>query len=698
MSQEDSAEVRSKQLEAILDAARSAMAAFDSDGKLIHRNLSEQQVFARSVESSAMGVDVHTYLSNNRWRNLSNEPVEIENLPIMRALQGEEVFEERLIVERGPDDFRYILQTARPLMIEGEAHGAVMLSLDLTDLREVPDVSYTTHLENAVRRSRMISDIVMEINDNSSALNLERMTDFAIQRIAREFKAASGVLWLLDDDNRLRLRATHDTDRAQLDPDGYPLESFEFAHEALDRNQPLVVDADDLRAPEAVVECMGLAQSVLVIPLRTRGERVGIAYLCITDRYVLNQSDRLFASVWGRQCAQAIEVAQLFEQIEDANERLVGVIDQMPQAVLLIDAASKVVTVANSAAEEMFSKLFIDPVPVEHLVMTTPDGMQITGNKHPLLRSLSSGERRMGEVAMIPTADGTSREVVGNHSAIRDARGQIVSGISVLQDRSDFAAMDRAREEFISVVGHELRNPLTSLRGNLQLLERRINRRDDRDEATEDDLRRIGVAINEADRIGDLVTRVLDVSRAGLGRLDIQPGTCDAAEIVRQVCAAAQARVPGRTVTCVAPETMPVEWDSARIYQVLGNLTQNADRYAAGSALEIRLALTEQNSVRISVRDHGPGVPAEIRRRLFRQYYRFDDGTADEMQVMTDGSRGLGIGLYVSARLVALHGGRMRVQDAEGGGAEFILDMPIIATPTVKLIPRDDDKTGSPQS
>ncbi len=692
MSQEVSSEQRSKQLEAILDVARSAMAAFDSDGKLIHRNLSEQQVYARSAEESALGQDVRDYLAHNNWRNLSNEPLEIDSLPIMRALRGEEVFEERLVVERGPDDFRYILQSARPLMIDGEAHGAVMLSLDLTDLREVPDASYTKHLENAVRRSRMIADIVMEINDNSSALNLDRMTDFAIERIAREFKAASGVLWLLDDDGRLQLRATHDTDRTMLDPEGYPLETFEFAHEALDRNQPLVVDGNDLHAPEAVVQCMGGAQSVLVIPLRIRGERVGIAYLCITDRYVLNQSDRLFASVWGRQCAQGIEVAQLFEQIEDANERIVGVIDQMPQAVLLVDAATRDVQIANTAAEQIFGQDFNEPVAVDSLTMTNPDGLPYIGKQHPLVQSLLSGERRLGEVAMVPMADGTSREVVGNHSPIRDARGQIVSGISVLQDRADFANMDRARDEFISVVGHELRNPLTSLRGNLQLLERKILRHEEGVDDTEDLLRRISVAINEADRIGDLVTRILDVSRAGLGRLDIQPGTTDAARIVREAGDAARERVPGRDVVCVTPDTMPVEWDEDRIYQVLGNLTQNVDRYAPGSPMELRLTSTGNNRVEISVRDYGPGVPVEIRRRLFRQYYRFDDGTEDSMAVMTDGSRGLGIGLYVSARLVNVHGGRMRVKDAEGGGAEFILDMPIIATPTVTFSPREEKR------
>ena len=675
------ADLRSKQLEGILDVARSAVAAFDRDGKLIHINVSEQQIYARTGDAAALGQSLEEYLSHSNWSSLNQEPMELSELPIMRAMRGEEVFEERLIVERSQGDARYILQNARPLMIDGEFSGAVMLSLDLTDLREFSEANYTTHLENAVRRSRMIADIVMEINDNTSALNLEKMTEFAIKRIAREFKAAAGVLWLLDDDQRLILRATHETDRTQLDPTGYPLESFEFAHEALDRNQSLVVSGENLRAPEAVVQCMGGAKSVLVIPLRIRGERVGIAYLCINDTYVLNQSDRLFASVWGRQCAQGIEVAQLFEQVEAANERLVTVIDQMPQAVMLIDAAAQEVRIANSSAEEMFGQSFINPVAVADLLMTDIDGQSLTGAKHPLLQVLHSGQRVMGETVQIPISDGTVREVVGNHVAIRGVRNQIVGSISVFQDRTDFAALDKSRDEFFSVVAHELRNPLTSLRGNLQLLERRTSRRTD-DEA-DDDMRRIGIAINEADRIGDLVTRVLDVSRVGLDRLDIQPAPCDAAELVRDACDAALARDPDRKITCLVPESCPVVWDSDRIYQVLGNLTQNADRHAAGTPLIVQLTALNDDRIRISVRDHGPGVPPDVRRRLFRQYYRFDDGDNNGMAAMTNGSRGLGIGLYVSARLVKLHGGRLRVQDAAGGGAEFILDLPKVAQPTI---------------
>jgi signal transduction histidine kinase len=681
----DSSGPRGIQLAAILDVARSAVSAFDIHGKLIHTNLSERQLFARSEDDCVLGQSVHDYLSHNSWFTTLNEPISPDEMPIMRALRGEEVFDERLRVERTPGDFRYIIQNARPLMIEGEFRGAAMLSLDLTNLSETPESSYTHHLENAVRRSRMITEIVMEINDSAVKLDLDRMTSFAIERIAREFKANSGVLWLLEGNNRLVAHALHNASYDDFAAEGYHVNEFEFAREAMDRNQPMVVESEDLSAPEAIINCTGEAKSLLVIPLRIRGDRIGLAYLCIGDRFMLSQSDRLFASVWGRQCAQGIETAMLFEQIETANERLVSVIDQMPQAVMLIDASQEKVRIANALAGDLFSKEITDGTPLQDLPMHDVEGEALRGSQHPLLRGIRNGERFTAEAFLLPQQDGTVREVVVSLVPMRDVRGQIYGGITVLQDRADFASMDVARDEFISVIGHELRNPLTSLRGNLQLLERRVKRRE-QDEQSEDDLRRISIAINESDRIGDLITRMLDLSRAGLGRLDIQPEPMDAAQLVRDVAEAAQARDLERTVLCTVPDSVPVEWDSDRMYQVLGNLTQNADRYAPGTPLELRLEKGDPGQVRISVRDHGPGVPAKIRRRLFRQYYRFDDG-GDSLSTLTDASRGLGIGLYITSRLVKQHGGKLRVQDAAGGGAEFILTMPVIAPPTVQRTP-----------
>jgi signal transduction histidine kinase len=233
------------------------------------------------------------------------------------------------------------------------------------------------------------------------------------------------------------------------------------------------------------------------------------------------------------------------------------------------------------------------------------------------------------------------------------------------------------------VVAHELRNPLTSLRGNLQLLERRLNRIDLPELKRERE--RVGGVIEQVDRIGDLVSRMLDVSRADLGKLTIDAGEADAIAIARAAIADVSGQVQRRRIRLDAPEHLPVEWDRVRVRQILVNLLGNAVRYAPKGDIEVTVREAAGGDVTIAVRDHGPGVPPKLRRRLFRLYYRFDDGeeTPDALAAQ---QRGLGIGLYISARLAKAHGGELAVADAPGGGAVFTLRLPRSVGPASEAI------------
>ncbi|MEJ7838082.1 MAG: HAMP domain-containing sensor histidine kinase, partial [Thermomicrobiales bacterium] len=221
---------------------------------------------------------------------------------------------------------------------------------------------------------------------------------------------------------------------------------------------------------------------------------------------------------------------------------------------------------------------------------------------------------------------------------------------------------------------HEIRNPLTALRGNLQLLERRMRRgtREDIDA----EIKRIHGVVDQVDRIGELVTRMLDVSRADLGKLDIDVSETDASLLVQAVVNEVTGTDPMRDIRVTAPEQLSVSWDETRIQQVMVNLLTNAIRYAPDGPIEVDLRQPSEDTVTVTVRDYGQGVPPRIRQRLFKQYYRFDDGQ-DDQEVALDGSRGLGIGLYISARIVREHGGRLDVADADGGGAVFTVTLPL---------------------
>jgi signal transduction histidine kinase len=300
------------------------------------------------------------------------------------------------------------------------------------------------------------------------------------------------------------------------------------------------------------------------------------------------------------------------------------------------------------------------------------DGSPIPADQHPFLRPLRTRGTEFAMPLIVRDRAGALVDVVANLAPVMSRSGELRGAVAVLHRREHLKSIDQAKDEFISVVAHELRNPLTSLRGNLQLLERRLRKLDMPE--LERERERVGGVIEQVDRIGDLVSRMLDVSRADLGKLTIDPGEADAVDVARDAIADVSNQGERRRVHLDAPAELAVVWDRVRVQQVLVNLLTNAMRYAPEGDIEVTLR-EAGGEVEIAVRDHGPGVPPRLRRRLFRLYYRFDDGeeTADGLAAR---QRGLGIGLYISARLAKAHGGELSVADAPGGGAVFTLRLP----------------------
>ncbi len=667
---------RRLQLEAMIDDLNGAVSAFDHRGRLSYYNTAELEMFDLRPDEVWLGQPMRDFVSRKSRLSLSGKPISVDDNPITRALRGEHLQDLRQIVVRKNGERRYVSTTSRPVFVNDELAGSVTVTRDVTQKRtgSASDSPYLEQLEHALRRSQAISDIVVEINETQASLDVERMTQFAIDRIADEFNAVSGLLWVIGGDGKFHLASSFCAGGEQVANTVYPPGALALADGALTRNKPVLVARDTFQGAETAMRVREDVTHVLIIPMRIRGQRIGVAYLGFHGYPEIDESDEIFAAVWGRQCAQAIDTAMLFHQIESSHRRLVGVIDQLPQAVVIADGLTGTVSVANQAADRLWGIAVQEGADVTSFPVMNTEGDRLEGDNHPLLRSIRTGQQIVSEPLLVPQPDGTQIEVLANHAPIFDVRSTVVGSVSVLQNRSDFKSLDRAKDEFISVVAHELRNPLTSLRGNLQLLQRRLRKREG--EQADGERQRVETAIQQVDRVADLVSRMLDVSRVDMGRLDVSPGETDAVSLLNEVVNAAVGLDPNREFNIEAPLRMPVVWDAARIHQVLSNLMQNAARYAPGTPVDISLEEIAGDRVRIRVRDYGPGVPEAIRRRLFKQYYRFDDGNDDDHQAAADGSRGLGIGLYISARLVRAHHGTLSVRNDPEGGAVFMLDLP----------------------
>ena len=222
---------------------------------------------------------------------------------------------------------------------------------------------------------------------------------------------------------------------------------------------------------------------------------------------------------------------------------------------------------------------------------------------------------------------------------------------------------DRVQNEFISSVSHELRTPLTAITGWSETLLY--------DEALQGDSRRgIEIISNEASRLTVMVEELLEFTRLRDGRFTLNLETVDLCALIEEVdfTYSELLRHDDIQLSCSLPDEglPPVTGDSARLKQVLLNILDNAVKYGrSGRQVELTAA-AEGEYVRVSVRDHGPGIAAEDLPNVKERFYK---GRGKE--------RGSGIGLAVCDEIVELHSGRLKIENAESGGALVTVELPV---------------------
>ncbi len=270
-------------------------------------------------------------------------------------------------------------------------------------------------------------------------------------------------------------------------------------------------------------------------------------------------------------------------------------------------------------------------------------------------------------------ADGT--EVLVSVGYVRDRAKDVRRLIISLRDAQQRERLERSRAELVSTVAHELRSPLTSVKGFTATLLNKWGR------FTDDQKRVMLETVNaDADRVTRLITELLDVSRIESGRMEIHRQLVDLPNRARKVIAGrVAAGDPEDRFRLEVRPGLPETWlDADKIDQILGNLVENAVRHGAGIVTIVveptrldddaaglqHTAAREPDAAAVSVRDQGEGISPEVAPRVFRRFWR-------------DKRRGgTGLGLYIVKGLVEAHGGTIGVRSAPGGGAEFRVIVP----------------------
>jgi signal transduction histidine kinase len=224
------------------------------------------------------------------------------------------------------------------------------------------------------------------------------------------------------------------------------------------------------------------------------------------------------------------------------------------------------------------------------------------------------------------------------------------------------------RDEFLSVAAHELKTPITSLRGYAQLALRRL---DGEDGHSLSYLRKpLEVIVLQSTKLTRLVGQLLDTSRLEAGKLTLTRERVDLVAVVRSLVERTRMLSDQHTVILEAPETAMADIDQVRIEQVLTNLLDNAIKYSPQGGL-IRVALSTPTStcIRLSIQDQGVGIPQDRREHIFERFYQAHGELLPAMA-------GMGLGLYISRQIVELHQGSIDAEFPPEGGVRFVILLP----------------------
>ncbi len=470
-----------------------------------------------------------------------------------------------------------------------------------------------------------------------------------------------GALWLADPDSRaLRCVAVRGAHSAALAPFQAATRAATFGPgEGLPgrvwaSGQPHWAPdvLQDGNFPRGAVAAAAGLHAAFGIPIRAGGDVLGV--MEFFNHAIQAPDDALLAmlAATGSQIGQFIQRRRAEEASLAAEARYRTVFAGVADTILISDAAGRILD-ANPPASALFG-CSLDTLRERRImdVCAMGPGWIETEFKRLLEQGYWLGE------AEIARADGT-RVPVEVRATVATSAGRKVC-LSVLRDASDRRAVEQLQREFIAMIAHDLKTPLTSIGGYAQLMQRR--RAYDPGAAA--------TILSQTRRLERLLSDLLDAAQMETGRLKLRRAPVDLAALARACVEDVRATTGAHQFRVEAPE-VPLEgcWDHDRLMQVLENLLSNAVKYSpAGGEIVVRLA-DRGDAAQVAVSDQGTGIAAEALPRLFDRFYRSDGADVT--------ARGLGLGLHISKLLIEAHGGHIwAASPGPGQGATFTLVLP----------------------
>ncbi len=529
-------------------------------------------------------------------------------------------------------------------------------------------------LLNAVSQPRHVRLLVMRAIQ--VVLRREQTIDGLCRSLRRELAHVLDttlfVVGVFDDVSQM-VEIVHQNEAgAELPGGSFPLGQG-FMSEVIRTSQPRLIRHWSTEGPRVQVqyatETPGLPESTITVPLLVGDRAVGVLSLQSYEIGAYDEDDLFLVQSVAALAGPALELLQ-FGSISHANRRvseLEAILSSMTEGLLVLDRDGRIVSL-NPPARAMFGSLGGGIVLGQRLDCQQwgnwPLGAKAVAEAlAPVLDGLARGEA-CRDLEVDVNNDG--RRVLSFSSAkISDAAGRQAGGVVVFRDVTTQRDVARMKDELLSIASHDLRTPVTVLKGQAQLLQRFLRRGELNPENMAE---RIDLMVQSTDRLTRMLNMLLDLSRIEAGRLDLAREPMELVDLVSRVVRTVQALTTTHAIELHAPKTVEGVWDASRLEQVLQNLLTNAVKYSPEGGPIVVEVKTSARTVSVSVRDPGLGLPPEALPHLFERYYRVPK---------TRSLEGSGLGLYICQGIIAAHGGRLSAEsEGPARGSTFTFTLP----------------------
>lgn len=496
------------------------------------------------------------------------------------------------------------------------------------------------------------------------SLELKLLADLVLKQANELVPLQRGTIYVLDEEGQFQLESTlgFDSQEAErlaskqlsLSTPGFGVlartsDIVRVEHEPL-AEQPLLVG----RFP-----AQGLVAYHLV-PLVTTGSLQGFMELLPAQKAVLSSEVQELLMSLSRVMAVAIQNWRLYAQLRREKQASEAILEHMADGVFTLGENLEL-TSFNQAGERI----------------TGWSRAQLLGRSYADVFSDSDGQRHLGDVLagrqpattyehQVPVKDGLRKIVAFSPSVLRpgDQHDGKTALIVVFRDITRIRELEMLRGDFTATLSHELRTPITCIKGYLHNMMHKKYRFEP--ETTRSHL---GIINTQADRLNRLIQDLLEAARLDSQALEIRPKNIDLSNLISRVVDAYRLKEPDKVLRWEPNGEMRASCDPDQIRYVLDHLLSNACKYSEEGGLVDVTCEQRGRQFSVSVRDEGCGIPFDHQEKIFEKYHRVEVGN-------TRTHYGVGLGLFIARKIVEAHGGEITVQSAPEHGSTFMFTLP----------------------